>query len=265
MSHLGRRAGAVLLLFASVIGAARAGDTPQEKPVAVLSTNTIEASVTIDARLKAWPSLYGGLLAEGKREIVKWRLQSEKSRKEMSDIFRDGRRYSFERAYTERSAIGPYVSVVRADYLDGLGAHPNHSTNTILWDATANKRISIRPFFKESATGGPTLTRLAHLIRVALAAEKKARGIEVGDPDTDTELASVKPELLKMGAVALAPSTEKDRSAGMIFYFSPYAVGAYVEGDYTAFIPWTDFKDGLSPQGAALFAGTRPPGDEKND
>ena len=265
MSGFVRCARAVLLVFAFGFVAARADDAPKDKPAAAISTKTIEATLTIDAKLKAWPALYDSLLDEGKRELGKWRTQSVADRKDMPDIFREGRRYSFERAYSERSAVGRYVSVVRADYLDGLGAHPNHSTNTILWDATAKKRVSIRPFLKESATGGPTLTRLAHLIRVSLAAEKKERGIDIADPDTDTDLARVEPDLLKMGAVALAPSTEKDKSAGFVFYFSPYAVGPYVEGDYTAFVPWTDFKDSLSPQGAALFGGARPAGDEKND
>lgn len=253
------------LIVVGILAAVPTLAAPKEKPTATVSTKTIEATVTIEPKLKAWPGLYDNLLAEGKRELVKWRAQSVADRKDMPDIFRDGRRYSFERGYSERSAIGRYVSVVRADYLDGLGAHPNHQTDTILWDATAKKRISIRLFFNESTTGGPALTRLAHLIRVALTAEKKERGIEVADPDTDTDLARVEPDLLKMGAVALVPSTDKDKSAGLIFYFSPYAVGPYVEGDYTAFVPWTGFKSDLSAEGLGLFGGERPDGDEKND
>ena len=265
MSGFVRCAGAALLALTCGIVTVRADDAPKDKPAAVVSTKTIEATVTVEPKLKAWPGLYDNLLAEGKRELIKWRKESESARKDMPDIFREGRRYSFERAYSERSAIGRYISVIRADYLDGLGAHPNHRTDTILWDTTAKKRISIRPFFKETATGGPTLQRLAHLIRVALAAEKKERDIKVEDPDTDTDLSRVEPDLRKMGAVALAPSTETGKSAGLIFSFSPYAVGAYVEGDYTAFVPWTDFKDDLSPQGATLFGGGRPQGDAKND
>lgn len=265
MSASVRRAAAVLIAVACGLAAARADDAAKDKPAAAIDTKTIEATITIDPKLKAWPGLYDGLLAEGKRALKTLRAQADKDRKDVPEAFESRRRYSFERNYTQRSSMGPFVSIVRADFLDGLGAHPNHETNTILWDAAAKKRISIRPFFKESATEGPTLTRLAHLIRVALAAEKKARDVEVGDPDADTELSNVQPDLLRMGAVALAPSTEKDKSAGLVFYFSPYAVGPYVEGDYSAFVPWTDFKADLSPQGAALFGGARPQGDEKND
>ena len=41
-----------------------------------------------------------------------------------------------------------------------------------------------------------------------------------------------------------------------------YAVGAYAEGPYTAFVPWTQLKPYLSPGGAAIFGGQRPKNDD---
>lgn len=228
-----------------------------------IKTKLIEASVGIEESLKAYPDLYDNLLAEGRRELAKLRAQAEKDRKEMPDIFREGRHYTYERNYTQRSAIGRYVTVVRGDYMNGLGAHPNHQTDTILWDTAAKKRISIRPFFKETADNGPTMLAMVKSIRAALVVEKKKRDIQ--DAETDTGLDALKPSLLKIGALALAPSTEKDKSAGLVSYFSPYAVGPYAEGDYTVFVPWTDFKQYLSPEGAALFGGERPPADVEKD
>ena len=70
-------------------------------------------------------------------------------------------------------------------------------------------------------------------------------------------------KLLKIGAVALAPSTEADKSSGMLFYYPPYAVGAYAEGPYTAFVPWEMMKPHLSPEGVAIFGGTRPKRDDE--
>lgn len=239
--------------------------TAEDKPVIAIDSKTIEASVTIDATLKPYPGLYDNLLAEGRRELPKWRAEADKDRKEMPDLFCEGRRYSHERTYTRRSAVGRYVSVLRTDYFDGLGAHPNTVVNTILWDAGAKKRVSIRPLFKETADNGPTLQHLAKAIRAALAAVKQAHDIPVADPETDESLSAVKPKLLEIGAVALAPSTEVGKSAGMLFYFSPYAVGGYVEGSYTAFVSWTEFKASLSTEGAALFAGERPKSDGDND
>lgn len=257
-----RRTAILALLLGFTLAASAASE---ERPIITIKTRDIEASLTIEASLKAYPGLYENLRAEGRRKLEKWRAEAAADRKSDPDIFADGRHYEFERSYTRRSAIGRYVSILREDYLDSLGAHPNHATNTILWDAEAKKRISIRPFFKETADGGPTLRRLARAIRVALAVEKRARDIDVADPDTDSDLARVEPKLLAIGALALAPSTEADKSAGLISYFSPYAVGSYAEGPYTAFVPWTAFKADLSPQGLALFGGERPKGDEKND
>src|SRR5262249_28374948 len=92
--------------------------------------------------------------------------------------------------------------------------------------------------------------------------EKKARGAEVDDDiEKDTWLSAIKPQILKLGAVALAPSTVEGKSSGLVFYFSPYAVGAYAEGSYAAFVPWADFRASLSPKGETIFAGARPPKD----
>src|SRR5665647_2313988 len=143
------------------------------KPTLSIKTKSIEASVSIDDKLKAYPGLADNLLAEGRREMEKWRVTADKDGKESPDMFQEGRHYAFARSYTQRSAIGRYVSVERGDYLNTLGAHPNSETNTILWDTIAKKRVSIRPFFKETAAGGPTLVRLAKAIRARLADEKK--------------------------------------------------------------------------------------------
>jgi hypothetical protein len=237
----------------------------EQKPILSVKTRAIEATLAIEDTLKAYPALYENLFAEGKRELDKWRASAESDRKTSPEEFKDGRRYAFDRSYTRRSAIGRYVSIERFDYLNSGGAHPNSLLDTILWDTNAKKRISIRPFFKETAPGGPTLTRLAKEIRAALAVEKKARGADDIDPTADTGLGNVKADLTKMGAVALVPSTEAGKSAGMVFTFSPYAVGSYAEGPYTAYVPWAAFKDDLSGEGAALFGGERPKDDEGKD
>ncbi len=153
------------------------------------------------------------------------------------------------------------------------GAHPNSYMNTILWDRDARRRGNIRQLFSETADNGPTMTALAQLARVAVAAEKLKRdAINVDVPKeklTPESLAKldqfisggVEPSLLKIGPISLAPSTEADKSAGLTFHYSPYAVGAYAEGPYTVFVPWTAFPSHLSPQGTTIFGGQRPESD----
>jgi len=244
-------------------GLALAGD---KAPDYALHTKLLDASVSVDASFKRFPGLYEDLLGEGKRQVAKWQAGAEKDKKEYPELFRDNRRQEYERSYGESSVVAArYVSVVRLDYLDGGGAHPNHKTDTILWDAKTKRRISIRPFFTETADNGPTLTALAKAIRAALAVEKRERDIQVADPDTDHDLSAVKPKLLAIGALELARSTAEGKSAGLVAHFSPYAVGPYVEGSYMVFVPWTAFQDYLSPEGTAIFGGEHPKDDEKRD
>jgi len=237
----------------------------EPKPVISSKSKSAEIAVSIDGALKAHPGLYDNLLAEGRREAAKWRAEADDVLRSGADrmTFKDGRRYNYSRGYTQRSAIGRYVSVVRTDGAFTGGAHPNTSIDTILWDRDAKKRISIRPFFKETADKGATMTAMAKLVRAAVHVEKKRKGMEVeGTPDADDWLKDITPSLLQLGPVTLAPSTEAGKASGLTFHFSPYAVGPYAEGPLTAFVAWTDFKDVLSPEGAALFGGTRLKGDE---
>jgi hypothetical protein len=235
----------------------------EEQPVIAIKTRAIDASVAIDAALKAYPGLYEDLLAEGQKHVAKWRADSDKELRESPDLFKGGRKWSNERAYSQRSVVGRYVSILRDDGTFEGGAHPNSYTDTILWDRDAKKRISIRPFFKETADNGPTMIALAKLARIAVAVQKIERNDEKIDPAKFAEenqdlQTGIQPKLLKLGPVTLAPSTVAGKSSGLTFHYSPYAVGAYAEGPYTAFVPWTAFKQFLTPEGETIFGGTRP-------
>jgi hypothetical protein len=247
------------LVFASLFVAQLLPLPARAEPAATIKTRLITASVEIDDRLKSWPGLYEDCLAEGKKWLATSRADAEKEQKKNPDIFSGGFRWEYQRSYELRVPVGRYVSLVRNDEWSG-GAHPNRYTDTILWDSEAKKRISIRPFFNETADGGPTLTALARFARAAVATQKRERGIDVAaDPDQDPELQGIKPKLIGLGPVSLAPSSEKDRSSGLTIHYSPYAV----EGEYTVFVPWNALKPYLSPEGSAIFAGSRPKSDEE--
>jgi hypothetical protein len=257
--HHRRHSSCLVALVAACVAVSTPATAEDPKPAISFKSKSIELSVTIEEALKAHPGLYDNLLAEGKREAAKWRADADKARAKKEAPFTQGGYYEFTRSYTQRSAIGRYVSVLRGDGTVTGGAHPNSHTDTILWDREARKRISIRPLFKEMATNGPTMTALAKLARAAVHAEKKARDRPVeDDPQTDSSLDGIKPDLLKIGPVTLAPSSEPGKSSGLTFHYSPYMVGPYTEGELTAFVPWTAFKDFLSAEGAALFGGERP-------
>lgn len=247
----------VIALFASASIGALAADP---KPDATIKNKNIETSVFLDDKIKADPALSADCLAEGRKWVDKNAAEATASRKQDPQMFRNGA-WTMERKYETRSVVdGHYVSIVRSDYTDTGGAHPNRDVDTILWDTTAKKRISIRPFFTETADNGPNMKALVKAIIISLNAEKKKR--DASETATAEWYKGLEPKLLKIGAVTLAPSTVSGKSSGLTFHYPPYAVGPYVEGEYVAFVPWETLKPYLTPEGAAIFAGSRPKGDD---
>jgi uncharacterized protein YndB with AHSA1/START domain len=257
MTFRSRRYLLIVLACFGLQDSARAADP---KPDFAIMNKAVEVTVLLDDKIKANPALAANCLGEGKQWAEKNRAQAETSLEEDPVMFRNGG-WSFERKYDIRSVVGGrYVSIVRSDYISNGGAHPNSDVDTILWDATVKKRISIRPFFTETADGGPTMKAMQAAVIASLKAEKKKRGVEQ-TADIDW-YKSVEPKLLRIGAVTLVPSTEADKSSGLTFHYPPYAVGPYVEGGYVAFVPWEKLKPYLTPEGAAIFGGARPEGDD---
>lgn len=266
MDHQAKRAGSALRALA-VLAAMMALASPlraaEPKPDAIIKTQSVRATVLLDDKIKADPVLSADCLAEGKKWIEKNAAEAAASRKSDPQFFKDGG-WEFERKYSVRSVVGDrYVSVLRDDYMDTHAAHPNSGVNTILWDKTAAKRISIRPFFTETADNGATMKAMQKAIIASLRSEKKKR--DAGDTATNEWFKDVQPTLLKIGAVTLAPSTEAGKSSGLTFHYPPYAVGPYAEGQYVAFVPWEALKPYLTPEGARIFGGARPKGDEDSE
>ncbi len=228
----------------------------ESSPDFTLKTKAADVSVTRDTGIKAHPALAVDCLAEGKRYAEQKQKESEAARRSDPKLFAAGG-YTFQRQYTTASVIGGrYISLVRQDYENTRGAHPNTYINTILWDDTEKKRVSIRPLFNETADGGPALRAMVRRIIASLNDEKKKRGIT--DDDTGIDWYNgLEPSLLKIGPVTLAPSTEPDKSSGLIFHYEPYAVGPYAEGSFEAFVSWRDLQPYLSAEGAAIFGGER--------
>jgi hypothetical protein len=232
----------------------------EPKPDLTIKTRSIEATVFLDDKIKADPALATDCLAEGKAWAEKNRADADKERKQDPQMFRNGA-WSMERKYDIRSVVdGHYVSIVRSDYMNTGGAHPNSDVNTILWDTTTKKRISIRPFFTETSDNGATIKAMLKNVIASLNIEKKKR--DASETATAEWYKDLKPTLLKIGAVTLAPSTDPEKSSGLTFHYPPYAVGPYAEGEYVAFVPWESLKPYLTPEGIRIFGGARPKGDD---
>jgi hypothetical protein len=237
-------------------GAAPAADP---KPDIALKAKYTEVTVSFDDAIKSDPPLLKYLSAAGKSWAAKTLKELVAQRKDMNDLPADirNRPWSSERGYTQDVLVaGRYASIIRGDFSYTGGAHPNHGSDTLLWDKQAGKMISIRPFFTELADGGPAMTAIRNAVVADLKIEKKKRDSD--NPDMSL-VDALEPKLLTIGPVSLTPSTVAGKSSGLTFHYSPYAVGSYAEGDYTGFVPWETLKPYLSAEGTAIFGGTRPP------
>jgi hypothetical protein len=212
----------------------------EPKPDVTVKTKAIEANVFLDDKIKADPGVVGRQPRRGQKWLDKNAADAASELKQDPQFFKDGG-WAFERKYAVRSIVAErYVSVTRSDYIDTHGAHPNSDINTILWDESAAKRVSIRSFLNETADNSTTMTAMRKAVIAALRIERKKPGSEASA--REEWLKGVEPRPTGIGAVALAPSTEAGKSSGFIFYFPPYAVGPHADGQYAAFVPWETLK-----------------------
>lgn len=247
------------ILAVAILGAAASIASSQvaSKNALLTKTKAVEISVTLDDAIKARPELAANLLGEGRRWLERERRQADREWQTSPELFRDGRRWTYERDYAVTSVVAArYVSILRTDYTYTGGAHPNTMQETLLWDDQVGKRISIRPFFTDLSDNSRALVEMQNAIISALTAEKKERGTY--EPKDDEWFKAVQPSLFKIGPVTLEPSTETGKSSGLTFHYSPYAVGPYSEGAYTAFVPWQILRPYLTGEGVAIFAGEKP-------
>jgi hypothetical protein len=243
--------------LALLVTAASASLLPAAVPAPdfVIKKDKVEAAVFLDAKLKADPALAANCLVEGRKWAEREHADNVEARRdEDPDLieWRSGRDYSFLSI-----VAGRYVSVMRTDSLSfGHAA----SIDTILWDKKAGRRISIRPFFRETETGGATLTTM----QTAIIAELKAAKLSYGSPEDEDQIAELnrykqlfQPNLLKIGPVSLAPSTDAGKSSGLIFHYGLNVIGGYDAGPFDAFVPWKTLKPHLSPEGIRIFGGAQ--------
>ena len=250
--------------LAAAIGTLIAQASAFAVEVVSIRSKIVEISADVDDGLKPYPGLFNILRGEARLWAAAKQTETRRGRRETPMAFRDGQPWTFERAYDLRTVAGPFVSVVEQEGFYTGGAHPVQIVDTILWDRNTRKRVKPTILFKDTADNGATLTALAKLAQAALVADKKARDIPV-DPDLakDMWVHAIKPTWARIGAISLAPSTEADKSSGLTFHFSPAYVGPSVDGEYALFVPWTEFRQYLSPQGMAIFGGERPASDKE--
>lgn len=258
MSSISRIRFFALLVALSLASSAARGE--EEKPVVSIKTKYIEAEVVIEAALHAYPKLYQTLNAEAKKDAEASRKEAFESWKTDPALFRE-MKWSFDRNYRLRVAASPYVSVLTDTGTFTGGAHGNSLLETLLWDTITDRRAEMETLFRETQKGGPAATALAKLVHDALVEEKKKRDVPI-DEETERWLEPIKADFSTLGAPSLAPSNAAGRASGITFHFSPYGVGPYAEGSYTAFVPFSSLAPYLTDEAKKIFGGEWPKSDE---
>lgn len=148
------------------------------------------------------------------------------------------------------------VSVLQSWYEYTGGAHPNHGSGSVLWLVPEQRTVALPELFQDGGAGSPAMTALLDAIRANLIEQKSQRlGEYFNGEDQEMWLGDLTASAESFGAFTLAPSTEAERSGGLIFHFDPYAVGAYAEGDYRVLVPQSVFRAYLTAEWAGVFAG----------
>jgi hypothetical protein len=247
-------------VFAMAAAAPACADK-DENTIYAVSEPFADVEVRVQKALAAYPKLYEILAAEGRKFGEDSRNETEADWRKDKSTF--SHPYGFYRVYRLRAAAGKYVSLIVDESEYTGGAHPNHVSKTRLWDRERNAYAEFKAFFKDTADNSADMRKLSQLVLDALAAEKKKRDAPF-DP-FDMWSKDWKPRFSTFGEPSLAPSTETGKSSGVTFHFSPYEVGAYVEGDYVVFIPAAVLKPLLTPESQKLFGGERPDSDKEQN
>ena len=211
-------------------------------------TPDVEVSLTLPQQLAAYPAAHQQLFREQSGTLETFAREQGPER---------------ARAVREGAPFGPYWNVVRvssasrSDRLEAFveeasefegGAHPNSALSAILIDRRTGATIEPVSLFRSDAD----FSRLDRALCDAIHAARMQRN-EGPLPADD---ASTFPcPSWRQSSFVPAPSTIAGKLGGLVFLFSPYAIGPYVEGPYEVTLPLSAFQAALKPEYAADFAG----------
>ncbi|GAB5458862.1 MAG: RsiV family protein [Henriciella sp.] len=228
--------------------------TDQGPPQAVTEeTETLFASASFPSGLwKLAPELDSQLREDAQVEFKQMQASASYDYSEDPDYFRA---YGIVINWTLLGHSGDLISLAGLHSYDAGGAHPNYQLSGLIYDNATQTPVQVLDLFQDK---DQAQARLLKAIRSDILRQKTERYRD-NEVATDGLAEEVEGLITDSGealaAAALAPSKKEDQFGGLYVYFSPYELGAYAEGAYTASIPQTAFRDLLKPQFVDLFSG----------
>ena len=234
---------------------AEAPPAPQGKPVELKSeTPLLNWEVSWPAEVNAIPALEKSIRDPAEKALAELTTQAREDKAEREKQGFDFNGYEYSVAVKVAGQTPRLLSLTR-EWMDYTGgAHPNHGTDAVLWDKSANAPVALAALF---ASGGSLERLFRDAFCKALDAEraKKREGLDaVGDPNDPF---SQCPKFSELQIVPQGP--EKGGPMTMLlFHANPYVAGPYVEGDYDIELPVSAaFIAALKPDFRPSFAAKR--------
>lgn len=189
------------------------------------NSNTLRFSYAVPSDAAAIPALEKYLKSERQRLLTRERDNADDDRQSSRENHFPFRKHVYSKKWRLVGASGRLLSLEADLEWDTGGAHPNSSTESLLWDKKLNRPISVGYLF---ARGGafPTLTRTLYCQKLNLERRKRRRGANLG---------SYFDHCPPFAELAIAPtdSDKNGRFDSIDFVAPPYVAGPYVEGPYT--------------------------------
>lgn len=209
-----------------------------------------EVSLNVPRAVAAVPALYGTLFSAGRNDLQAFEEGAKGEHEELRANGETVRPYGRSLDYAVSAETPRLISLVLNALEFTGGAHPNTTLSATVWDKQAGREVPTAALFRPDADmAGPDKA-----LCDAVHAAKKAK---VGDAALTGELKAC--PRLKSAALALAASTTPGKAGGVVALFSPYALGAYVEGAYRVVVPLSAIQGALAPAYAGEFAGAPAP------
>lgn len=211
-----------------------------------------EVSLTLPVALKTQPDLHARLYAASVQDL---RAFTEGAQADRTEAGGDEGMPPYAKSIeiTPGAETGKLFSLIRTDYENTGGAHPNGAYAAVLWDKALKRQITAAELFGRSAN----LSALDAALCAAINAEKQtrdpgARTVSLTGDDWKCPRAAATPFVLAAG-------TQPGKAGGLVFLVGPYVVGPYAEGSYEVTVPQAGFRSLLAPAYADEFGGAPKP------
>ena len=232
------------------------------------TTPTAELSLTLPPVVRHAPVLADRLYRGETKALLAFAAQAADPKDGLRSeprAFRDQGAWEMQVDYGPAMETGRLLSLYRSAYTDTHGAHPNHSDGGVVFDKTANRNLHPLDLLNPGADQRPLDRALCDAARAA----KRERNEGPWNEKEDSNFSCptwrglyLDGKLLEGSSppqIALTPGDVAGKAGGLTFIYSPYDIGAYVEGGYAVVVQQAVFRAALKPEYAAEFAGRAKP------